>query len=627
MFADKARQRTFERRALFLGGAKLLLFGGLAGRLYQLQVVEHERYSLLAERNRINIKQIMPKRGQILDRFGYALATNEAAFQAVLTPMQTPNISATLDAFAKLIPLTAADRELILGRIRDVPRFAGIVLKQDLTWEEVASVGLNSLDLPGISIEADPKRHYPTRQIACHVIGYVAEPNEHDIATSVGPLPPNSRVGRAGVERLWQASLHGTPGTRYVEVNVSGREVRELERRSPTAGNDVRTTLDIGLQKILVERLAAERSAAGVVLDVTTGEVLAIASVPGYDPNLFVGGIRSDEWKRLISDPLKPLVDKSIAGEFAPGSTFKMIVALAALDAGVTSPSRRVTCTGRFRLGDSIFHCWKRGGHGNLDMADAIEQSCDVYFYETALLTGVDAITAMGRRFGLGRSFVLGLPSERAGFLPTTSWKSANFRERWQRGETVVTGIGQGYVTATPLQLAIMTARLVNGGVMVRPRLLRDSHIDNRSGGTTSAIGLPADWLDLMRTAMVRVVNRRSGTANRVRISDPGFEMGGKTGTSQVRRITLAERRSGVVSNEDLPWERRDHALFVGFAPVERPRYAVAVVVEHGGGGSAVAAPIARDVLLEAQRRRSADDELHDHLIARAAESTPYRRE
>jgi len=626
MFSDKERQRVFTRRALLLGGAKLLLLGGLAARLYQLQVVEHERYALLAERNRIHVRPIVPDRGEILDRFGYLLATNQPSYRAMLMPEQTPDLAASLDAFSRLISLTAEDRERILSRIRERPRFAGVVLKQDLTWEEVARIEVNRPELPGVSVEVDQRRHYPARDIAGHLIGYVAEPTGDDLAAWNGQVVPSSRVGRTGVERLWQASLHGMPGSRYIEVNAGGRELRDLERQAPTTGDSVRMTIDLGLQRFLVERLSAERSAAGVVLDAMSGEILAMASVPGYDPNLFVGGIRSEEWTRLVSDPLRPLVDKSIGGEFAPGSTFKMIVALAALEAGLVSPDRRVRCTGSFRLGDSLFHCWKRGGHGSLDMAEAIEQSCDIYFYDTALQAGVDAIAAMGRRFGLGQSFELGLPGERPGLLPTISWKAANFREGWQRGETVVAGIGQGYVTATPLQLAIMTARLVNGGVTVRPRLLRGGHAENRGGEGEPPIGLPSDWLDLMRLAMAGVVNSRSGTAFRARISEPGFEMGGKTGTSQVRRITLAERRSGVIANEDLPWERRDHALFVGFAPVDRPRYAAAIVVQHGGGGSAVAAPIARDVLLEAQRRSSADEEIHDHLIAETTGELGNRR-
>jgi penicillin-binding protein 2 len=626
MFSYKDQQKFFTRRALLLGGAQTLLTGGLAARLYQLQVLEYERFALLAERNRVHVKPILPARGRILDRFGSLLALNQPSYRAVLILDETSSPSASVDAFATLIPLSAEDREGILKGIHKSSRLGGTVLKPDLTWEEVARVSVNGPYLPGIFVEVDQRRFYPARGTIGHLVGYVAEPTDDDLAASDGRIVPNARVGRAGVERVWEAALRGRPGSRFMEVNANGRELRELQRTDPTAGGDVRTTVDLGLQQFLTMRFSTERSAAGVVVGVANGEILAMASVPGYDPNLFVGGIRSDEWTRLVSDPLRPLVDKTIGGEFAPGSTFKMIVGLAALQAGLVSPDRRVTCSGTYRLGSSLFHCWKRGGHGSLDMAGAIEQSCDVYFYDTALLTGVDAIASMGRRFGLGQRFELGLPGERPGLLPTTVWKAANFDESWQRGETVVTGIGQGYVTATPLQLAIMTARLVNGGIAVRPRLLRGDATDDRRSEATPPIDLPRTWLDLMRTAMARVVNRPSGTAYRARILDPILQMGGKTGTSQVRRITLAERRRGVVANEDLPWERRDHALFVGFAPVERPRYAAAIVVQHGGGGSAVAAPIARDVLLEAQRRGSADENIHDHLTAEVARDSENRR-
>jgi len=438
-------------------------------------------------------------------------------------------------------------------------------------------------------------------------LGYVGAVSEKDLTGDPVLELPGFRIGKNGVERLHDEKLRGQAGTSHVEVNAYGRVIRELSREEGTPGQDVVLTLDAGLQNYVHQRLMGERSASTVVLDAATGDVLAMASVPSYDPSVFTHGISSTEWRRLTGDPLSPLSNKSIAGIYAPGSTFKMVVALAALQQGIDT-NFRVWCPGHYTLGNHRFHCWKRWGHGWMDMHDGLVQSCDVYFYDIARKLGVDRIAEMAERFALGQQTGIDLPGERGGIIPTRAWKLANIGEPWQGGETLVTSIGQGYVLSTPLQLAVMTARMVNGGLGVTPRLTRGfktpgSGADEILPVPASDIGVGKPELDVMLRAMNDVVNGERGTARGSKIEREGWEMGGKTGTSQVRRITKAERAAGVIKNEDLPWRRRDHGLFVGYAPVANPRYVVAVVVEHGGGGSSAAAPIAKDVLVEAQRR------------------------
>jgi penicillin-binding protein 2 len=404
--------------------------------------------------------------------------------------------------------------------------------------------------------------------------------------------------------------MRGRGGTSQVEVNAVGRPIRELSRSDGDPGLDIALTIDAGLQRFCMQRLSREESAAAVVLEVGTGEVLAAASWPSFDPNDFATGIPAGLWRQLLADTRGPLTNKAVSGMYAPGSTYKMLVALAALEAGVVTPDQRIACPGHMDLGDNRFHCWKRGGHGAVDMVEAIKQSCDVYFYEIARRCGIDRIAAMSRRFGLGQVLGVDLPAERSGLIPTRAWKEGLYKKPWAQGDTLVAGIGQGFVLSTPLQLAVMTARMVNGGRAVDPHLVRD-RVEGRSllaraDAAAPSLGIPPAHLTLMLKAMSGVVNDPRGTAFRARIEEPEFAMGGKTGTSQVRRITAQERASGMRKPHEVPWNERDHALFVGYAPVREPRYACAAIVEHGGGGSAIAAPIVRDILLEAQRRDSA---------------------
>jgi penicillin-binding protein 2 len=603
---DHGRFKTFSRRTLMLGGGKLALLGVLAGRMYYLQIVEGEKYATLAEDNRISLRLLPPPRGRILDRFGAPLAVNNQNYRVLLVAEQANDMTTTLDRLSRIIPIDESDRERILREVRQKRAFVPVTVRENLSWEKVSQVEVNAPDLAGISIDVGQTRHYPHGTEMAHVLGYVAAVAEHELTGDPLLELPGFRVGKSGLEKRYDEKLRGSAGTSQVEVNAVGRTIRELKREEGQPGNDLILTLDGELQGFVQRRLAGEKSASSIVLDVETGDVLAMGSVPSYDPNAFNFGLSNSEWRALVNNPQHPLTNKAIGGLYNPGSTFKMVVALAALEAGIGG-GHEVYCPGFYKLGNARFHCWRRWGHGKLNMVEGIKNSCDVYFYEIARRVGIDRIAAMARRFGLGETVGIDLPGERGGTVPTKEWKRAYIGEPWQGGETLVAAIGQGFVLTTPLQLAVMAARLA-GGKAVRPHLAhglsgRDEAVTPVAERAFPELEVPLPHLDVVRAGMDAVVNEKGGTAYGKRIRQEGWEMAGKTGTAQVRRITMAERRQGVIKNEDLPWRRRDHALFVGFAPVHKPRYCCAVVVEHGGGGSTAAAPIVRDVLVETQRR------------------------
>jgi penicillin-binding protein 2 len=610
MSEEKDKSKFFGRRAAFLAGGKLLLLSALAGRMYQLQVLQSEQFALMSEDNSISQRWVEPPRGRILDRFGRLLADNEQNYRVQIVREKAGDLEALLAKLQRFVPMTGADKAAFLKQSKKVRVFDPLTLRDNLSWNQVAAIELNMPDLPGVGIDVGQRRRYIQGTMSAHVLGYVAAPAEDEVQGEALLQLPDARIGKSGIERQYEEALRGKAGIKYLEVNALGRIVDE-KRDKPhepipaTAGQDVVVALDSDLQRFTQVRLSRERSASAVLMDVRTGDVLALGRWPSFDPGMFTRGITQREWQSLTNDELKPLANKAIAGQYAPGSTFKMVVALAALKAGV-SPRDGAFCTSVLQLGTSRFHCWKRGGHGTMDMVNGLKHSCDVYFYETARKVGIDKIAEMAHLLGLGQVTGIDLPGEKPGLIPDSQWKFATFAEKWQPGETLVAGIGQGFITTTPLQLALMTARMANGGVGIVPRMKREA-IAPTAGDPEGTYGppldIPAEHLAIVLDGMNRVTNEEGGTAYRARIDVPGMEMAGKTGTAQVRRITLRERQTGVRKNEEKPWEERDHALFVGFAPVRAPRYAVAVVVDHGGGGSKVAAPIARDILLEAQRR------------------------
>lgn len=592
------------RRGALLLGLQTAVAGALTWRIHDLQVTQHERYRLLAEKNRISIRLIPPVRGQIFDRDGKPLAVNTQNFRVVMIREQARDVEETLDRLARLIDLPSSAREQALKNIRETPAFVPVIIAEHLTWDEFARINVNAPALPGIQPEVGLTRFYPYGPATAHVVGYVGRVTDRDLERIETNDPllriPDLRIGKIGIERTMEKSLRGEAGTRQIEVNAVGRVMRELDRNEGEPGEELHLTLDIALQEFCLKRLDRE-SAAAVLMDVRTGDILAATSSPSYDPNPFVLGISQDAYSALLDNDHRPLHNKWASGMYPPGSTFKPVVALAAQEAGI-KPDETVYCPGYLEVGRRRFHCWRGGGHGWMDMVESLEQSCDVYYYEIARRVGIERIADMARRLGMGFENDVPLAAVSSGLIPTKEWKRENRDAEWQVGDTLNAGIGQGFVLATPLQLAIMASRVASG-TGVRPRLIRARDGQPLSPKPEFETGIDPRFLEVVRKGMRAVVNGSRGTARGSRIEDKFWLMAGKSGTSQVRNITAAERARGVFRNEDLPWNRRDHALFIAYAPADAPRYAVAVIVEHGGGGSSVAAPIAHDILIAARDR------------------------
>jgi penicillin-binding protein 2 len=626
MRRDAQRQKLFSRRAAILAGAQASVLAALTARMYQLQIVEADRYLVLADENRINLRLLTPIRGRILDRFGIVLADSQPSYQLVIVAEQAGDVAATLDALGTLIEVGESDRRRVLRDIRRTHPFVPVLVRPNLSWDEMARVEVATPELPGVSVEPGVTRHYPLGETASHVVGYVAAVSEPELTGDPLLELPGFRIGKAGVEKSRDTELRGIAGTSQVEVNAFGRVIRELTRVTGKPGQDVVTSIDVSMQEFATRRCGAEQSVASVLLDAVTGDVLALVSVPSFDPVPFSTGLTSAMWQDLANDPRKPLSNKVISGTYPPGSTFKPVVASAALSAGVLTPQTSITCPGYLSLGNATFHCWRHGGHGTLRLRDAIKKSCDVFFYETARRVGIDRLAAMANRFGFGDVLGLDIPGERPGLIPSREWRLAAGGTTWTQGETVIAGIGQGSILATPLQLATMVARLVTGRA-VSPRLVRADGVMPPGGDLAAPdfapLGVDPHVLGLVLDGMNAVVNEQGGTAYAARITEPDFAMGGKSGTSQVRHISEYEREHGVRKARQVPWKERDHALFVALAPVGAPRYVCATVVEHGGGGSAVAAPICRDILLEAQRRDPARRVPEGYAVAHLVRPAP----
>jgi penicillin-binding protein 2 len=599
---DISRGTVFARRALLIGGAQTLMLGGLAVRLRQVQVGEGKRYATMAEENSVTARLIAPQRGRILDRFGVQLAGNLINWRALLIAEQTMDVRQSLDNFSAIVPLTDAERVRIDRDLHRGKSFVPVLIKEFLSRDAMTMIEVNAPDLPGILVDAGATRSYNYPYELAHVLGYVAPPNESDMNGDPILSLPGVKVGRAGVEKFHDMALRGHPGVMHLEVNAVGRVIRELDRTDGANGETVGLSFDVGLQ-LAVQKLLGDEAASAVVLDCRNGEIMAMVSNPSFDPTLFATGISQAQWSDWTKDRRTPLINKATSGLYAPGSTFKMAVALAGLEAKAINLHDRLNCPGHLDLGGSRFHCWNKGGHGPLDLRQALKYSCDVYFYQVALRTGIDRISAMAQRLGMGTQLDIDIPGQRVGMVPTREWR-VGMGHPWELGDTVVSGIGQGYIIVSPLQLATYAARLATGRA-VQP------HFTRRIAGVLQPGSQPEVWpalavaeplLDAVRTGMFAVVNEPGGTAPRARL-DGTFQLAGKTGSSQVRRVSRKQRESNTYDSKNLPWEYRPHALFVAYAPYEQPRYALSVVVEHGNAGGTAAAPIARDIMTEALRR------------------------
>ena len=588
---DPVRRMAFSRRALLLGAGMAGTGALLAGRMAWLAVFEGETYQLRAQANRIQDRLIPPRRGWIVDRQGKPIAMNRPDYRLELRPAEVEDLDTTLVAIRAVLDIDLAEDARIRDDVRTQPSFMPVVVRQNLSWREFSACNVRLATLPGVTPVQSFSRFYPEADHFAHLVGYVGAPTPEQYREQKNPLLiyPGFRIGKDGIERFADKQLRGTAGSSRVEMTARGELVRELGTNADTPGDTLRLTIDRDLQDYAARRLG-DNSASVIVMDCITGDVLCMVSMPAYDPNIFSRRVPARLWNALQKDDHTPLLNKSAMGLYPPGSTFKMVTTLAALEAGV-DPGDTVGCSGAYRLGNNTWHCHARRGHGGVNMHRALPLSCDTYFYVMGRKVGIDAIATMARRLGLGQEYPLPLPGQAKGIVPDKAWKQRRYGKDWREGETLNGAIGQGYIVTNPLQLAVMTARLASGRE-VMPRLIADGPAPQ-----FPSLGIPDAHLALVRQGMVDVVNAGYGTARAARSPIGDVLFAGKTGTAQVRRISAAERKRGVIRNEALPWKQRDHALFVAFAPADAPRYACSVIIEHGIAGGRYAAPIARDVL------------------------------
>ena len=632
---------SFSRRAILLGGIQLGIFGFVVNHLYKIQVRDAKKYSLLSDSNRFNFSLIPSSRGSIYDREGRILATNTGTFDVEVIPERLKDIQKTLYDLSNFIHLNENEIKTVLNKSKRQKSFIPIIIKSNIDRQTISKIAISIPHLPGINIQKNERRIFPQGSLAVHITGYVGRVSKSEQKENSPELfLPGFRIGKSGIELQYDKEMRGVSGQKRVEVNSLGKVIRSSIEKEIVKGKDVNLSLDVELQTKALRRLQAgndhlvnvnsieaqsilnrnksfawqlrddrnyinknkegsfvlPESGSVVVMDVETGEVIVSASAPTYDPNKFDPGISASDWQMLSNHPRNPLINKAISGQYPPGSTFKMMVALAALEAGVITSKTKSFCSGHIEVGDMKFHCWKKLGHGSVNVIDAIAQSCDVFFYEIALKTGINNIAKISREFGLGLPTGLNLPGEKGGLIPDRDWKLKEKQTVWRPGETIIAGIGQGYVLVTPMQLALMTSRIANGGKKIIPTLIKS---DGKILNNFLNAAISKDNLNIIKRAMESVTLDEFGTGRTFRLGNKGVEMAGKTGTVQVRRISTIERESedGVIKNEDRIWEWRDHALYVGYAPMEKPKYAISVIVEHGGSGSSKAGPIARDIM------------------------------
>ena len=595
MLRDIRKNKIFNRRALIIGAGQSALAGILVLRLGYLQLWKHEEYSIQSDSNRIKPIINPAPRGMIFDRNGISLTKNESNFRLLIYIERKKNFVEIVEKLAEVLDLSEEGKNIFLAKIKNARRKNIVSLIDNLGWDDLARIETNSHLLPGVSIESGIIRRYPYPQETAHFLGYVSLPSEKEIDDNEQALfmHPDFRLGKFGIEKSFDEVLRGKYGVKYVEVNAREIPLRTLSTKPYVEGSRINLAIDFKLQKFATQRIKDD-VASVVAIDVKTGEVLVYASSPSFDPNNFVEGVSKEYWQQLTSDPKKPLNNKPISALYAPGSTFKLMVALAALENGY-NPNNYVFCNGSYQLGKRTFHCWKEGGHGSLNLTDAIMHSCNTYFFTIANQIGYEKIIEMAKKFGYAEKFDISLSGVKAGLLPTEDWKQKVFKEPWVKGDTLNTAIGQGNVLASPLQMAIITARIANGGIPIKPYLIRNNNIFKQFDALQNQPLINKQHLKIVQEGMKKVVNQPGGTAYGKRIELTGFEMAGKTGTSQV----ISKREKEMTKEETFTYA--NHAIFVGYAPIHDPQYAVAVVVEHGKSGSMAAAPIAKDILMQAQ--------------------------
>ncbi|WP_440614030.1 penicillin-binding protein 2 [Candidatus Pelagibacter sp. HIMB1748] len=600
---------VINRRMFIIGAAKVIIFTGIIARLFSLQVNENKKYLTLSDKNRIREWKLPPIRGDIVDYFGNVIAGNLKVYQLHIIPEQVENFNYLLTRLKTLLNLSDKKIEKIVKLKNKLKPWESIIVSENLSWSDFLKINNYLYDLVGVKPVMTISRNYPFSETYTHILGYVSQPNEEEILaneTVQERFVPGMKIGKLGLEKTLENYLIGTNAIQRYEVNAYGKRINQLEHQKGKQGLRVRLTVDTEVQKAC-GRLLNDRAGSISVMDIYTGDIIAMYSSPSYDPNKFLFGISNDDWSLIRNNPLKPLVNKTLAGLYSPGSTIKPIVALSALENKIVSPSFKVKCTGKMELYGQTFHCWKEKGHGFVSLKNAMKQSCDTYFYEVARLLGVDRLNVTAEKFGLGKK-VLGdyFDFEKSGLFPNTKWKKNNLGKGWVLGETLITGIGQGYTQTTPLQLCLMTAQIANGGYSIKPRIIVDNNTVSFEEAKNKFEEEPLfseekklfenpKNIKIVQEAMFSSTNELYGTSYKSRIDDPKYQFAGKTGTAQVKRISMRERELDL-KIEQIPYKDRDHALFVAYGPYINPRYALSIIVEHGGSGSKTAAPIAKEL-------------------------------
>ena len=600
---------VINRRMFIIGVAKIIVFGGIIGRLFFLQISENKKYLTLSDKNRIREWKLPPTRGSIVDYFGNVIAGNLKVYQLHIIPEQVENFNYLISRLKTLLQLSDKKIKNILKKKKQLKPWDSIIVSENLSWSQFSKVNNYLYDLVGAKPVMTISRNYPFDDIYTHVLGYVSQPNEKDILENEmiqERFVPGIKVGKLGLEKTLENHLIGTNAIQRYEVNAYGKRINQLEFQKGIQGSKIRLTVDTEVQKLSADLLRGKAGSISV-MDIYTGEVIAMYSSPSYDPNLFLFGISKDEWQLIRNNPLKPLINKTLSGLYSPGSTIKPIVALSALENNIVNTNFKVRCTGKIEFFGQTFHCWKEKGYGIVSLNNAMKQSCDTYFYEIARLLGVDRLKITAEKFGLGKK-VLGelFGSEKKGLFPNTNWKKNNLGKGWVLGETLITGIGQGYTQTTPLQLCLMTAQIANGGYSIKPKIIIDNdpltleqakntmQDQNLNKPNTQLFKNPKN-IKIVQEAMFSSTNEIGGTSYRSRIDNPKYQFAGKTGTAQVKRISKRERELDRKIDQ-IPYDDRDHALYIAYGPYKNPRYALSIIVEHGGSGSRAAAPMAKEL-------------------------------
>ena len=600
---------VINRRMFIIGAAKVIVLAGIVGRLFSLQINNNKKYLTLSDKNRIREWKLPPIRGDIVDYFGNIIAGNLKVYQLHIIPEQVENLNYLLIRLKTLLKLSDKKISNIIKSKKKIKPWESIIVSENLTWSQFLKVNNYLYDLVGVKPVMTISRNYPFSDIYTHVLGYVSQPNENDILQNEliqQRFVPGMKVGKLGLEKTLENHLLGTNDIQRYEVNAYGKRINQLEYQKGKQGSRIRLTVDTEVQK-LSAKLLSDKAGSISVMNIYTGEVIGMYSSPSYDPNLFLFGISKDEWELIRNNPLKPLINKTLSGLYSPGSTIKPIVALSALENNIINTDFEVRCTGKTELYGQTFHCWKEKGHGLVSLKNAMKQSCDTYFYEVARLLGVDRLKITAEKFGLGKK-VLGayFENEKKGLFPNTSWKKNNLGKGWVLGETLITGIGQGYIQTTPLQLCLMTAQIANGGYSIKPKIIvnndplnfaevKQSMEEQNLLNLNTKLFKKQKNIRIVQEAMFSSTNEIRGTSYRSRIDDPKYQFAGKTGTAQVKRISKRERELDLKIDQ-IPYNDRDHALYVAYGPYKNPRYALSIIVEHGGSGSKAAAPIAKEL-------------------------------